>query len=358
MVINFLLPMIGDSGGMRVIYKYSELLTLKGHDVVIYRSIKASNMHRYKLPFVNTIHRIYCSIKALLKIDYKESKYDKIVRSFTNSKIRNADVSVATSWPTAYALDRLNSNKGKKFYFVQDYEIWDNQKYVNNSYKLNLNKIVISTWINQQLKNNLGIGPFPIIYNGIDLTNFYSGEKKYAKKGEMIKCLMLNHHLKRKGVQEGIAAFELAKKVYNQLELTMFGLDSGESLPNYIHYMENPSPIELKRLYIQADIFIFPSLSEGWGLTPIEAMAYKCAVVGSKTGFVLDIGEHRENMMIAEPGDFMGIAQYIVELCNDFELRMKISEAGNLTVKKLDWEKSVNKLCEEFGQGYGEHYEI
>ena len=90
MVINFLLPMIGDSGGMRVIYKYSELLTLKGHDVVIYRSIKASNMHRYKLPFVNTIHRIYCSIKALLKIDYKESKYDKIVRSFTNSKIRNA----------------------------------------------------------------------------------------------------------------------------------------------------------------------------------------------------------------------------------------------------------------------------
>ena len=38
-------------------------------------------------------------------------------------------------------------------------------------------------------------------------------------------------------------------------------------------------------------------------MTPLEAMASKCAVVGTKTGCMLDIGLDRDNALLCEPGD-------------------------------------------------------
>ena len=55
MIINFVLPSIGASGGIDVVYKYVELLTLRGHDVCVYKELCASNMHRYQSKLKNLI---------------------------------------------------------------------------------------------------------------------------------------------------------------------------------------------------------------------------------------------------------------------------------------------------------------
>ena len=41
------------------------------------------------------------------------------------SFIKDADIVVATAWPTAHAVKTMSNNKGKKFYFIQHYESWD-----------------------------------------------------------------------------------------------------------------------------------------------------------------------------------------------------------------------------------------
>ena len=346
MKINVILPVLAKSGGADVIYKYTELLTAHGHDVVIYKPVVAFNLHRYKSPLTNRIHQLYCSLKGLSKIGKKRSAADKYILTVSDLFIRDADIMMATSWPTSFCVNKLSASKGKKVYFIQDFEVWDNKEYGLRSYELPLNKIVISAWINQQLKESLGIGPFPVVYNGMDTEKFTNPNKVYRQDGEIIHCLMLNHLLSKKGVDDGIKAFELAKKEYPDMTLESFGLCDRANLPDYVTYTRDPSQDELVEMYNRADIFIFPSKAEGWGLTPLEAMACQCAVVGTRTGFVLDLGQHGVNMMISEPGDVEDLSKNIVHLAKDRELLKKISEQGRKLTKEISWQVSYNKLVE------------
>ena len=345
MKINIILPAIGHSGGIDVIYKYTQLLIEEGHDVLVYKEIKASNMHRYNSKIKNFIHRCYCSCKAI-SASRNPKTCDKFVWSINNLTIRDADVVIATSWPTAFTIIDLTSSKGKKFYFIQDFEIWDNKKLGLESYMLPLNKIVISTWINNQLKEHLNIGPFPVVMNGIELVKFHSRTTVNYKKDDIIQFLMLNHTLEKKGVKCGIEAYERIHKLYPNTRLKMFGMCSGDNLPEYVEYIQNPPQGKLVELYCESDIFLFPSLEEGWGLTPIEAMACGCAVVGTNTGFVLDLGKHQENMMISEPGDVDFLFQNIKILIDDNDLIVKIKDNGNKIVQQLNWTESSKILFE------------
>lgn len=84
-------------------------------------------------------------------------------------------------------------------------------------------------------------------------------------------------------------AFEFARKKVKNLSLELFGMEAPVGMEDYAFH-KSPNVEELRRLYNWADIFIFPSKNEGWGLTPIEAMACGCAVVGTNTGCMIDLG--------------------------------------------------------------------
>lgn len=340
--LNIILPGLGDSGGIKVIKKYRELLTELGWDVIIYCPVKSYNLHRYKFAFKNLVHQIYCTLKTIFEINKKENI--KWVWKVSDKFIRDADVTMATMWATAYDVNRLNDYKGSKYYFIQGFEIWDNREWGLESYRLPLNKIVISTWINNKLMETLGIGPFPIVMNGIDTNKFSNPYKVYKPYSETVHLLMLNHTLQKKGVTYGLKSFEKVHEKFPNTELKMFGMCSSEGLPEYVEYYQNPVPEFLVKLYCEADIFIFPSLEEGWGLTPLEAMACKCAVVGTNTGFVLDIGRDRYNMLISDAGDIDAMANNICNLISDHRLLKNISEMGYITVKQLEWKRSVLKL--------------
>lgn len=339
MKINIILPAIGHSGGIDVIYKYVSLWIRKGYDVIVYKEIKAPNMHRYKSEIVNKVHQIYCSMKAI-KASKSPKLYDEFVWYCNNNSVRDADVIIATSWTTAYVVDLLHASKGKKYYFIQDFEVWDNEQLGKGSYMLPLNKIVISSWINNRMVKELGIGPFPMIMNGID--SFFSCVEKKQKEKNTVQFLMLNHRLEKKGVNYGIQAYEKIHDIYLNTHLKMFGMCSNENLPDYVEYVQNPSKEELVKMYRESDIFIFPSLDEGWGLTPLEAMACGCVVVGTKTGFVLDLGIHNENMMISNPGDIEEMANNIKKILESSELFMKLKKNGQMLTDKLNWKDSCD----------------
>lgn len=340
--LNIILPGLGDSGGIRVMKKYQELLSGLGWDVIIYCPVKSYNLHRYKSSLKNLIHQVYCTLKVIFEINRKENI--KWIWKVSDKSIRDADVTMATMWATAYDVNKLNKCKGNKYYFIQGFEIWDNRELGLASYKLPLNKIVISTWINNKLMETLGIGPFPIVMNGINTNKFYNPYKVYKTNNETVQLLMLNHTLEKKGVKYGIQSFEKVHEIFPNTKLKMFGMCPDENLPEYVEYYQNPVPELLIKLYCEADIFIFPSLEEGWGLAPLEAMACKCAVAGTNTGFVLDIGSDRCNMLISDAGDVDGMASNICQLISDYGLLKNISEMGYITVRQLEWKKAALEL--------------
>lgn len=344
MKICFVIPSIGKSGGIDVIYKYADILSRKGNEVIVLKEFIAPNMHRYNLRIYNYIHKIYCTLKSISEWKNRNKKFDKYVLKINNRSVPKFDVIIATAWTTAYKVDSLDAAKGKKFYFIQDFETWDNKTYGLMSYKLNLKKIVISTWINDQIRKSLNMGPYPIVYNGINNGLFKENRINNTDLKKEINLLMLNHRLPKKGVNNGVAVMDIIRRKFQHVNCRMFGLDSGNDLPSYIEYKRNPSKNELVQLYNKSDIYIYPSIEEGWGLSPIEAMACGCVVVGTKSGFVLDLGKNKENMMISMPGDIDEMVKNICELVDNPDLYNKIRVNQVQLIQSLDWNRSAEKL--------------
>lgn len=340
MKVNFICPGLGDSGGIKVVEKYAELFKARGIDVVVYSPIIGSNVHRYQSSLVNKIHQAYCTIKTIPAIKIKREH--KWVLRISDKYIREADFTIATAWPSAYEVATLRPECGKKIYFIQDYEIWDNEDLGKASYKLPLKHIVIAKWIDEILTEQLGCKPAEIVYNGIDTGFFQLGTEK--KNHEDIKCLMLYHTLKKKGVGDGVRAFELAKKQNPNLSLTMFGMYNKPDIACLDHYYKDPDRTLLRNIYQEADIFIFPSQEEGWGLTPLEAMACGCSVAGTNVGCMTELGRNGENALVSEPGNVEKLASNILLLSNNLNLRRKIVDAGRKTVEKLSWDKAADKF--------------
>lgn len=352
MKIGIVLPGADGTGGIKVLYEYGKRLEKRGHDVIFYSPIIFYNLKRAN-KIKNYVRCLYVTIKNVIdKLFFKlestiEEKYGvhlRMVPYISDRYLRENNVIIASAWMTAFDVSKLDMSKGKKAYFVQGFEIWDNAELGRQSYGLPLKKIVIADWIKERIiQENLSLDDnIPIVYNGIDTNVFHNQNKDYSHK--KIRCLMLYHTLEKKGVVNGIRAFKIARNICkHELEMTMFGIQNAV-LDEDMKYYRNPTIEQLVELYCNSDIFIFPSLEEGWGLTPIEAMACKCAVVGTRTGCMMTIGEHGQNVLLSNPGDVMEMAKQIVQLAENEELRMKISEKGYLTVKELDWENSVSKM--------------
>src|SRR5699024_8934033 len=114
---------------------------------------------------------------------------------------------------------------------------------------------------------------------------------------------------------------ERIRNNYPNVIIKMFGMCDSTNLPTFIKYYRNPDKKTLDELYNECDIFIFPSLEEGWGLTPIEAMVHMSVVAGNNTGFVLDLGKNNINMLISNPGDTNSLYNNVKQLVVDSELR-------------------------------------
>lgn len=346
MKINIIVPFVELTGGIKIAFTYANELARRGHDVVIYYPFIPYAMDmtgiRYIEKFVRTM------AKGIVRNKWKVDWFDlrvpyKLVYKINNFTVRDADVTIATAWPTAYDVANLSKEKGKKVYFIQHHETWSGPKdAVDESYKLPLKQIVIAGWLKQLMMNQFGQSKVDIVYNGINLNEFYPrADKRYDNK--IIKVLLLAHPVDLKGMRDGIEVFAKLKNKY-PIQLIMFGTGKFDEIPSYAEFHCNPSKPELRELYATSDVYLFPSWSEGWGLTVIEAMACKCAVVGNKVGCLMDIGRQEETAMLSEPHDLGTLESNLEKVISNSKLRQKISENGYGESKKFNWEISFDSF--------------
>ncbi|BBH27390.1 glycosyl transferase [Intestinibaculum porci] len=325
--------------------RYAEEFNKRGHDVVCYTPI----LDEYANNYLNLRHIVNAIIhKKNFVEETKQFPKVKIVRQLkiSNKSIRNADITIATAWPTAFQVNELSEDKGKKVYFIQDFEIWDNEKLGKASYKLPLHHIIIAKWIDSILVNELGCKPGDLIHNGMDIERFIPdrSKKNMRHKDGEIQCLMLYHKLSKKGIDDGLAAFRKAKEVIPNLSLVMFGMPDDPNISDVKHYYQSPAKEKLVELYQTSDVFIYPSREEGWGLTPVEAMSCGCAVAGTKTGCMTEIGNNGINALLCEPYDVDNLATNIVSIASNADLRETLEKNGRKTAEGLSWDKSFDKF--------------
>ena len=99
---------------------------------------------------------------------------------------------------------------------------------------------------------------------------------------------------------------------------------------------------DLKPIYIRAVALVFPSLLEGFGLTPLEAMVCNIPVICSKKGA---LGEVIDNACFSiDPEDIQSIKNGMIQIITNPKLREKMIKRGKTRAKKFSWEKSGRKL--------------
>ena len=108
-------------------------------------------------------------------------------------------------------------------------------------------------------------------------------------------------------------------------------------------------PIEVLRIfYDSAKIFVFPSLYEGFGLPPLEAMAHGTPVVTSNVSSLPEVVGNAA--VLVNPENVFEIMRALHRVLLDKGLRDRMKERGYQQATKFSWEKSVRRILEVYRQ--------
>ena len=111
-------------------------------------------------------------------------------------------------------------------------------------------------------------------------------------------------------------------------------------------------PIEvLRTFYDQAKIFIFPSLYEGFGLPPLEAMAHGTPVVTSNVSSLPEVVGNAA--VLVHPENVFEIMRALQRVLLDQPLREKMKERSYRQAAKFSWEKSVRRIMDSYREVVG-----
>jgi phosphatidylinositol alpha-mannosyltransferase len=83
---------------------------------------------------------------------------------------------------------------------------------------------------------------------------------------------------------------------------------------------------ELTSFMAELDIFVMPSLQEGFGIALVEAMAHGKAVIASNVGGMAATVDHGVNGLLVPPADSRALAEAILLLVRDGGLRRRLGE--------------------------------
>jgi glycosyltransferase involved in cell wall biosynthesis len=200
-----------------------------------------------------------------------------------------------------------------------------------------------------------------IIPGGVSLAQFQSTELTHKYIATINKKYNLSHKkvvlftgrvIRSKGLEYLIKA---APKINGTILIVGDGPDRKQmeqtvkqkKLSNVIFTGYIGDKTHLHAFYERADIFVSPSMWEGFGLTILEAMITKTPVIASNHGGILSIIKHNVNGFLVSIRSVKDLAKSVNLLLEDEELRKKIgNEAYKTVLEYFTWEKVTDQFEE------------
>jgi hypothetical protein len=113
---------------------------------------------------------------------------------------------------------------------------------------------------------------------------------------------------------------------------------------------------ELPDFYASCDVFCYPSLWEGFGLTPAEAQATGKPVVAFKTCALPEVVQDGVTGLLVPPRDSIALAEAVARLLRDTELRRKMGqEARSRAERTFSWERAARQTLEVYEEAMEVH---
>ena len=108
-----------------------------------------------------------------------------------------------------------------------------------------------------------------------------------------------------------------------------------------ILFIGRVSDKELVQIYNQAEIFVYPSLFEGFGLPPLEAMACGLPVIASDSSSLKEVIGNAG--ILIPPDDFKEISKQISYILKNEKIKKKLKEKSLKQAQKFSWEKTARE---------------
>jgi glycosyltransferase involved in cell wall biosynthesis len=157
-----------------------------------------------------------------------------------------------------------------------------------------------------------------------------------------------------KNLERLIEAFDLVRKQgLDHLKLVLIGDDISKytalrravhryQLHKYVRFLGYMPEETLAVMYRLAGVFVFPSLYEGFGLPPLEAMASGTPVVTSNVSSLPEVAG--DAALLIDPYNPQAIADGITRVLSDATLRDELRRKGLARARQFSWEQSVRRV--------------
>lgn len=219
--------------------------------------------------------------------------------------------------------------------------------------------LTISEFSKSEIHSKLNIPEqdIRVVPNGVS-DHFFSNDSEGASISLPDKYILYVGSVgKRKNVSGLIESFRYLKSNRNiPHKLVLIGpeddstntsgivSDNFESAENSIIRFGYLPKTKLKKAYTAADLFVFPSLYEGFGIPPLEAMACETPVVASDQTAIPEVLGSAAKYV--DPYDTEDMAEGIYEVLTNEELEKTLIQRGRERAEQFRWENSADQLME------------
>ncbi|MGO8987032.1 MAG: glycosyltransferase family 4 protein [Terriglobales bacterium] len=230
--------------------------------------------------------------------------------------------------------------------------------------------IAVSQFTKNEIEKLLAIpaGHVEVVYNAID-ERFLHGHATDADRELIAKRYLVNYPFllyagairPHKNVVRIIEAFSALKselekeQLYPDLKLIIIGDDLSShprlrrtvvrsAVQNDVRFL-GFVPIDVLRIFYDvAKVFVFPSLYEGFGLPPLEAMAHGTPVVTSNTSSLPEVAGNAA--LLVNPENVFEIRRGLQRVLTDAALRERMKQRGYEQAQRFSWTASVSRILD------------
>jgi phosphatidylinositol alpha-mannosyltransferase len=153
----------------------------------------------------------------------------------------------------------------------------------------------------------------------------------------------------RKGLQVLLEALPRVRERHPEVRLLVVGTEGGGRMEEGVTWLGRLPDRLLPAAYRTAEVMVAPSLGrESFGIILLEAMACGVPVVASDIPGYRSVVEDGVQGMLVPPGDPGKLAEALMRLVEDADLRQRLAEAGRARAEEFSWDKLVVKVEEVY----------
>lgn len=357
---------------MKILYDYQIFTEQKYGGVSRYHFELAKNINLIEakkdtVKIISPLYRNHYLNEKNINFSFKGHKFPDFSKFVKLSSIINSFFFPILSWyfnpniihQTYYNTSKYLPSRAKKIITIHDmvHELFPNQ-FLKNDKTTKLKKkaleeadhiICVSKNTQDDLINlfNINAEKTTVIYHGLSL-----GQQviRYPKKAKKPYLLYVGKREGYKNFKRFIEAYS-SNKIKNFYDIVIFGggkMSKDEiemfnklEIPKTSFKQIDGNDSLLAGYYKNASLFVYPSLYEGFGIPPLEAMSFGCPVVCSNTSSIPEVVG--DAALLFNPYSVESIRENIICALYNEKIKLSLIAKGQKRVKKFTWKKCAEQ---------------